>query len=106
MSEYTSDSLRDWILGTRADGDIGMAHADAWEKREADARRIFAAYRTAIDKQKADNVALRERLERAKRALDWWDMDTLATALASLPESIPLSPDGLSGNLGETEDKP
>ena len=48
-------------------------------------RELNDAYGLIAD-LKADNAALRERLALAKRALDWWDMDTLADALASKPE--------------------
>jgi hypothetical protein len=44
------------------------------------------AFKEDLRKAWADNDALRERLALAKRALDWWDMDTLDDALASQPE--------------------
>jgi hypothetical protein len=100
MTAPGPDSLRALIgrlLAGSLIADDFVAHADAWEARErrialleGDLRTAKANWDAACDdaaKLEADNAALREMWERAKRALDWWDMDTLADALASQPDT-------------------
>jgi hypothetical protein len=104
----------EWLAAAaEGEADIARAKAEASHSMSVEDDLL-----TAQD----DNAALRAALEFAK---DWFEAETgfmwptvseaeaasetyrrVCAALASQPESIPLSPDGPTDHLGETEDKP
>jgi len=82
------------------------AHADAWQSD----RRANAALRERL-------IEAGEAMRQALSDLEWVERQSpgsnfqasillLRKRIASLPESISLSPDGPTDHLGETEDKP
>jgi len=86
--------------------DDGYAHADAWQSD----RRANAALRERL-------IEAGEAMRQALSDLEWVERQSpgsnfqasillLRKRIASLPESISLSPDGPTDHLGETEDKP
>jgi len=106
----------EWLAAAaEGEADIARAKAEASHSMSVEDDLL-----TAQD----DNAALRERLIEAGEAmrqalsdLEWVERQSpgsnfqasillLRKRIASLPESISLSPDGPTDHLGETEDKP